>query len=226
MSNEPTDDRELLMTALSGLEHLIANAPTPPSDFSYNGTDTPVSVKLHFRAADHVHAFAGVYGVDVRETPGENHAEAYVDTEARGDGNGVTFLAWARTYRPPLSQSPAALLGQHLQGTQFDVDHIEVVSDSSLRVRVRPGSLDCWRWWLARFNVAFGAVELDGQDVTAIGCHGDITVHLTGLGVEQLAHIPPADVSEQRSQPAVVMTLAAAAGSVQAVTEAAVGGGR
>lgn len=200
MSNEPTDDRAQLMTALAGLEFLTARAPVPPGGFSYTDTDRPVSVKLQFHAADHVRAFAGVYGVDGQDVPGENATEAYVDTEARGDGDGVSFLAWARTYRPPLSQSPAGLLGTHLQQTQPDVEHIEIVSEASLRVRVRPHSLDCWRWWLARFNVSLGAVELDGQDVTAIGAHGDITVHLTGLGVEQLIDTPPTDVTVKPSQ--------------------------
>ncbi|WP_329311653.1 hypothetical protein [Streptomyces sp. NBC_01262] len=229
MSNEPTDSRARLMMALSGLEFLIANAPIKPSEFSYSDSDAPVSVRLHFRAADDVRDFADVYGAAVQDVPGENDTEAYVDTEARGTGEGVSFLAWARTYPPPLSQSPAGLLGTYLQKTQPDVEHVDTVSEGSLRVRVRPRSMDCWRWWLGRFNVAPGAVELDGQDVTAIGTHGDITIHLTGLGVEQLIDTPPVDVTVQPTPAGLaahlVTTLAAASESAHAVITPAASNG-
>lgn len=231
--DEPTDSHARLMTALSGLEFLIANAPVKPSGFSYSDTDgpgRPVYVTLPFHDGEGVRALASVYGAVTQDVPGENATEAYVDTEARGSGEGVSFLAWARTYRPPLSQSPAGLLGAHLQETQPDVDHVDIVAEGSLRVRVRPHSLDCWRWWLARFNVPVGAVELDGQDVAAIGSHGDITIHLTGLGIEQLITTPPAVVTVQPA-PAdvaahVVTTLAAAAESARADIQHAVGGAR
>lgn len=81
--------------------------------------------------------------------------------------------------------SPAAQLAEQIE-RQPDVEHLEVLDASRVRVHVRPQSLDTWRWWLARFDVPVDTLTSKGAYMTAKGERQGVTVLLAGLGVPAL----------------------------------------
>ncbi|WP_445524750.1 hypothetical protein [Streptomyces cyslabdanicus] len=81
--------------------------------------------------------------------------------------------------------SPAARLARRLR-TQPDVQAIDVIDDGAIRVTIHPQTLDCWRWWQARFNVDAASATSRGSLMTATGRHDGVTVHFAALGVPAL----------------------------------------
>ncbi|MGW3410301.1 hypothetical protein [Streptomyces sp. NPDC000888] len=82
--------------------------------------------------------------------------------------------------------SPAATLAQKLRATQPDVTATDVPDATTLGLTVRPQSIDCWRWWLDRHNVAVGSVQTHGDTVTATGSYKGVTINLRGEGIREL----------------------------------------
>ncbi|MEV0441863.1 hypothetical protein AB0I84_06130 [Streptomyces spectabilis] len=80
--------------------------------------------------------------------------------------------------------SPAAVLAQRLRTSQHDVLATEVPDAVTLMLTVRPQSLDCWRWWLAKCGAS--QESLEGEASVASGAWGTVTVHLRGEGVPAL----------------------------------------
>ncbi|MEL3949485.1 hypothetical protein [Streptomyces sp. LNU-CPARS28] len=77
--------------------------------------------------------------------------------------------------------SPAAVLAQRLRSSQYDVVATEVPDEATLMLTVRPQSLDCWRWWMAKCSAYRERPK--GKLAEATGSWGGVTVHLRGEGV-------------------------------------------
>lgn len=88
--------------------------------------------------------------------------------------------------------SPAAVLAHKLRSTQYDVVSTEVPDAHTMGITVRPGSIDCWRWWMQRLGVDPQAVATDGSCVTGTGQYKGVTVHLRGQDVPELLTDLPA----------------------------------
>jgi hypothetical protein len=82
--------------------------------------------------------------------------------------------------------SPAARLGLQLRASQYDVIATDVPDTTTLGLTVRPQSLDCWRWWVARMGVPADSLTTQGDAVTGTGTCEGVTVHLRGEGVPEL----------------------------------------
>ncbi|MFF5001759.1 hypothetical protein ACFY3G_02930 [Streptomyces phaeochromogenes] len=84
--------------------------------------------------------------------------------------------------------SPAAVLADRLRSSQPDVTATDVPGPTALGLTVKPQSIECWRWWLHRLNVAINSVRTvdDGSAVTAKGSLKGVTIHLRGDGVPEL----------------------------------------
>lgn len=82
--------------------------------------------------------------------------------------------------------SPAAALADRLRATQHDVVSTELPDGATLGITVRPGSLDCWRWWLGTLGVPSSSVTVEGQAAVGSGRCKGVTVHLRGDGVPGL----------------------------------------
>lgn len=82
--------------------------------------------------------------------------------------------------------SPAALLAAKLLDSQPDVVLAEVIDPDLLRLHVKPQSLDCWRWWLARVAVDIGSITHRGSYATCRGSLQGVRVLMAGFGVGDL----------------------------------------
>lgn len=84
--------------------------------------------------------------------------------------------------------SPAATLAHRLRTSQPDVTATEVSDERTMGLTVRPQSIDCWRWWLHRLNIAVNSVrtEDDRSAVTAKGFLKGVIIHVRGDGVPEL----------------------------------------
>jgi len=82
--------------------------------------------------------------------------------------------------------SPAALLALKMRTSQPDVLATEVINERTLRLTIKPQSLDSWNWWQARFNIDVSSGALRGSVMTATGRHHDVTVHFAAQGVPAL----------------------------------------
>lgn len=82
--------------------------------------------------------------------------------------------------------SPAATLAQKLRSSQPDVTATDVPNAVTLGLTVRPQSIDCWRWWMHRLNVAVDSVRTASDAVTATGNYQGVTINLRGEGVPEL----------------------------------------
>ncbi|MER6197989.1 hypothetical protein ABT234_11575 [Streptomyces sp. NPDC001586] len=92
-------------------------------------------------------------------------------------------LAERHTVAPDVDEaSPAADLALRLRMSQPDVTHTEVRTATAVRVTVRPQSVDCLRWWLARFEAdPWTGSYVDGAYAVR-GRRGDVTVDLVLTG--------------------------------------------
>ncbi|MFM9542271.1 hypothetical protein [Streptomyces turgidiscabies] len=82
--------------------------------------------------------------------------------------------------------SPAAALAQKFRSSQPDVIATDVPDATTLGLTVRPQSLDCWQWWLARLNVPINRSQVEGDAVTGTGHYKGVTIQLRGDGVPEL----------------------------------------
>lgn len=82
--------------------------------------------------------------------------------------------------------SPAAVLAQRLRRSQPDVTATDVPDPTTLGLTVRPQSIECWRWWMHRLNVAVNSVQTQGDAVTATGHLKGVRINLRGDGVPAL----------------------------------------
>ncbi|MCX4974274.1 hypothetical protein [Streptomyces sp. NBC_00620] len=82
--------------------------------------------------------------------------------------------------------SPAAVLAQRLRSSQPDVTATDVLDATTLGLTVRPQSIDCWRWWMHRLNIAINSVQTHGDAVTATGHLKGVRINLRGDGVPAL----------------------------------------
>ncbi|WP_405924909.1 hypothetical protein [Streptomyces sp. NBC_00035] len=82
--------------------------------------------------------------------------------------------------------SPAAVLAQRLRSSQPDVTATDVPDATTLGLTVRPQSIDCWRWWMHRLNIAINSVQTHGDAVTATGHLKGVRINLRGDGVPDL----------------------------------------
>lgn len=93
--------------------------------------------------------------------------------------------------------SPAALLGLELRGTQPDVLALDVATATHLTVTVRPRSTQAWTWWRDKFEASADCQVPQSCCATLAGRYGEVTVELRGDGVPEL----PAQHSADRPAP-------------------------
>lgn len=78
--------------------------------------------------------------------------------------------------------SPAADLALRLRQSQHDVTHTDVRNALEVQVTVRPQSVDCLRWWLAKFGADPTTGTYVGDTYTVQGRHKTVTVYLVVTG--------------------------------------------
>lgn len=105
--------------------------------------------------------------------------------EALPTADGITKrIAPTQALREDIPEdSPAALLALKLRTSQPDVVSTEVLGAQTLRITIKPQSLDCWNWWQRRFNVDVHSVTSRGSVATATGQRNGVTLHFAAEGV-------------------------------------------
>lgn len=91
------------------------------------------------------------------------------------------------TYVLAEADAPADRLAASLAADHPDLVGSEGIDDQTLRLRVRPESVDRWQWWLDAMRCAVDDVTHHGTYATARGHRDGVGVVLVGEGVPALA---------------------------------------
>ncbi|WHX19799.1 hypothetical protein QFW82_23510 [Streptomyces malaysiensis subsp. malaysiensis] len=159
-----------------------------------DGTVAPVPGMVMIREGELREAVGDLTGCEPTDEP-----VPYVLTNRGAVAAGWDSMLNAHYIHPDVGEdSPAALLALRLRQSQPDVTATEVHGPTSLSVTVRPQSLDCWNWWMARFAVSPETVTHQGTVTTGQGQHRDVTVHLAGSGIPQM--LAPAATAARSEQ--------------------------